>query len=161
MFSMESNEIAHGSFGYVFPGKDKRGSVHKSVVFKSFVILNEAEEVAAVKEVRHAKLLRGHPHIAHLEIAFIDQCREQSSDRVLQRTILVYERYMMTLSEMRVACPRAFETAFVQANVVWQLLQALGRMHMAAILHRDVKPGNIWVDLDGKGQGSETIYKNS
>lgn len=132
-------EIGHGGMATVYRAHD--GRLGRDVAVK--VIhrhLRESDEVAArfTSEARAVAMLR-HPNIVEV----YDVSGEHDAERFLV-VELVRGTTLRKLLASRGALPPE-----IAAAIAMELAAALGHAHARGVIHRDVKPENVLVDLDG------------
>ena len=133
--------IGEGAMGIVYRAKDRA-----------------AERPAAVK-VLHKHLVQSREYLSRFkrEAQAASRFRHESAVRVLgtgeteERLPYIAMDLVLRRSLREIIAADAPIPAGRAANLVAQLLRALGAAHKAGIVHRDMKPDNIRVGLDEDG----------
>ncbi|MEZ4293844.1 MAG: serine/threonine-protein kinase [Polyangiaceae bacterium] len=137
-------EIGHGGMATVYRAKDKRlgREVAVKILHKH---LRESSEVAArfVAEARAAAKLR-HPNIVEV----YDVSADNDRYRFLVVELIRGTTLRKILQENREM------PAEIGASIVLELCEALAHAHDAGIIHRDVKPENVLIELPAGCKGS-------
>lgn len=127
-------KLGEGTYGIVFKAVDKRSG--KVVALKRIKMEHEEEgvpasalrEVAAVRELRHPNIVR-----------LFEMCCSRTSIYMIfeysDMDLRAYIRQSTDISESLVV------------SMVYQLVQAIECCHAHGILHRDLKPQNILVNM--------------
>lgn len=143
-------KLGEGGFGLVFVVLDKRD--FRQYVLKEVCCINEEEAKDAMREMVLLRLLR-HPYIVkykdfwqeklHVFIV-MEYCQGGDVSAVIEEGIPIPEKRVVT----------------------WliQILLALAHIHSHNVLHRDIKPGNLflnkWKDIKIGDFGLSTVRKN-
>ncbi|XP_067144669.1 cyclin-dependent kinase 2-like [Centruroides vittatus] len=135
---LKLEKIGEGTYGVVYKAKDKvTGSL---VALKKIRLESEAEgvpstairEIALLKELKHTNVVR-----------LIDVIH---SDKKLY---LVFEYLYQDLKKLMDAShPTGLPLPLVK-SYLWQLLQGIAYCHSHRVLHRDLKPQNLLIDIEG------------
>jgi len=135
--------LGAGGFGRVWLARDTQLAVNvalKEVVLPAALSGPEQAErlERAEREARNAARLRGHPNIVTVYDVVIQ-------DGVPWTVMQLIEGQSLE-DHLKEHGPLPVDLA---AKVVDGLLKALGAAHAAGIVHRDVKPANVMLSLDG------------
>jgi len=137
-------EIGHGGMATVYRAKDKRlgREVAVKIIHKH---LRESSEVATrfTAEARAAAKLR-HPNIVEV----YDVSADEDRYRFLVVELIRGTTLRKVLQEHREM------PAEIGAAIVLELCDALTHAHEAGIIHRDVKPENVLIELPAGCKGS-------
>lgn len=132
--------VGKGSFGAVY--KVKRVSDGKSLVWKEidYGQMSEKEKQQLVTEVNILRELK-HPHI----VRYHDRVLDKPNTR-----IYIVMEYCEGGDLLRLITKCRAANDYIAEDVVWkiltQVLLALYACHKGKILHRDIKPGNVFLD---------------
>lgn len=133
-------KIGEGTYGVVYKARDKATGKH--IALKKIRLAHEAEGVpsTAIREIALLKELR-HPNVVRL----LDVVPHD------KKLYLVFE-YMS--EDLKKHMDKAVSTktplaAQLVKSYLWQLLQGIAYCHSHRILHRDLKPQNLLIDLEG------------
>src|SRR5262245_40074687 len=144
-------EIGHGGMATVYRSKDKRlgREVAVKIIHKH---LRENSEVAArfTAEARAAAKLR-HPNIVEVYDVSADEDRYR---------YLVVELIRGTTLR-KVLQDHRDMPAEIGAAIVLELCEALTHAHEAGIIHRDVKPENVLIELPDAAAGAPANEQGS
>lgn len=132
--------VGKGAFGAVF--KVKRVSDGKSLVWKEidYGQMSEKEKQQLVAEVNILRELK-HPHI----VRYHDRVLDKPNTR-----IYIVMEYCEGGDLLRLISKCRAANDYIAEDVIWkvltQVLLALHACHKGKILHRDIKPGNVFLD---------------
>lgn len=131
-------KIGQGSQGVVYKAIQK--SLGREVVLK---VSRSVEEQSRLEYRREAEILSGirHPNIVLLlDFGLLDSLTYTAYPYIPGRTLfdLLVERKTIAWREA--------------AKLAHEIASALERVHRQGVIHRDVKPSNIWIAEDGQAQ---------
>ncbi len=132
--------LGAGQFGVVYRAHDPL--LDRSVALKvphPGRFESEKDRLRALREAKAAAQLR-HPHVVPVYEA------GGEGDRFYIAAAFVEGRTLEELAEQRPPDPRR------AATIVRQLADALDYAHRRGVVHRDVKPGNVMIDVQGEPQ---------
>uniref|UniRef100_L7M2B0 Putative cyclin-dependent kinase 2 n=1 Tax=Rhipicephalus pulchellus TaxID=72859 RepID=L7M2B0_RHIPC len=133
-------KIGEGTYGVVYKARDR--STGRYIALKKIRLESEAEGVpsTAIREIALLKELR-HPNIVRL----LDVVPND------QKLYLVFEYMSEDLKKHmdRAASSKTPLAVNLVKSYLWQLLQGIAYCHSHRILHRDLKPQNLLIDLEG------------
>ncbi|KAK8768648.1 cyclin-dependent kinase 2-like [Amblyomma americanum] len=133
-------KIGEGTYGVVYKARDK--ATGQYIALKKIRLAHEAEGVpsTAIREIALLKELR-HPNIVRL----LDVVPHD------KKLYLVFEYMSEDLKKHmdKAASTKTPLTAQLVKSYLWQLLQGIAYCHSHRILHRDLKPQNLLIDLEG------------
>jgi len=125
--------LGRGKYSDVFEGIDI--TTEKKVVIK---ILKPVRKIKIAREIRILQILRNGPHIVELIDMCLDQCTSTPS--------LIFE-YLSPINLKQIMLNLSLEEIKMY---MYQVFQAMDYCHSKGIMHRDIKPMNIIVDVDSK-----------
>jgi serine/threonine protein kinase len=131
--------IGHGAMGVVYEGRDLREG--RAVAIK---VLNRLTDTRRFRREVSLAVGLDHPRLCRVFDAGI-----QGTTPYLVMERLVGESLHDRLARGRLGLPSA-------AAIASQLLEAVSAMHRAGILHRDIKPGNVFL-LAEPGSGEPSV----
>eukprot|EP00736_Rhodelphis_marinus_P006348 Rmarinus@m.4997 len=126
--------IGQGSYGVVWRAKDLKagGIVAMKKIFGAFE--NKTDAQRCLREIDFLCQLAGHPNIVRLLRVY--------------RAANNYDLYLI-FELLSLDLHRAIQAKILQEShrryITWQVLRALKFMHAGGIVHRDVKPANIFL----------------
>jgi casein kinase II subunit alpha len=126
--------LGRGKYSDVFEGFDS--TTNKKVVIK---ILKPVRKVKIAREIRILQILRGGPHIVEM----IDTCLDQSTST----PSLIFE-YLSPTNLKQIMLTLSLEDIKIY---MYQVFKAMDYCHSKGIMHRDIKPMNIIVNVETKG----------
>lgn len=147
-------QIGAGAMGVVWRAHDIR--LDRTVAVKQLLMqpgLGEAETEAAgaraMREGRIAARLQ-HPHAISVYDVALDDIEGSATSAIVGRAVpwLVME-YLPSRSLAAVLAERGTLPPREVAKIGRQIAAALAAAHRAGIVHRDVKPGNVLLGMDG------------
>ena len=134
-------EIGHGAMGVVYRALDP--VIERELAIKTLKPDLPADTVAEVRE-RFLREARSAGKLSHPNIVIVHDVGEENGVAYMAMELL-QGRSLKELLSGRLT----FETA---ASVAAQVADALHHAHVASIVHRDVKPGNIVVSDSGQAK---------
>ena len=138
-------QIAKGSFGRVLAGRDllhpsQRCGVAIKLVACTGNDVNSKDLRMILREI-HCLQILDHPNILQMSDAFMAPATDNGSTLVC----LVTPRYAANLAEIA----RTQELSMAhRKSILVSVCRGLAYMHLASIVHRDVKPQNILINAD-------------
>lgn len=132
--------LGSGTSGAVFEGRDGVTRARVAVKLLHGDLLTSEEHVARfIREARTAARIQ-HPGV----VAFLDAGRHTDGRPYLVQEFLHGETLQDLMDRGELILPQIFELSL-------QLLEALGAVHEAGLVHRDVKPENVLLFYDEFG----------
>jgi len=133
-----TGRLGVGGMGVVYDAEDQR--LARPVALKFLADELAANPDAARRLRREAKLLAqlNHPNI----------CTVYEIDEFEGRSFIAMERLQGTSLKLHIA-RNTLDTAAI-LDIAIQIAEALHRAHESGIVHRDIKPGNIFVSAAGQ-----------
>lgn len=131
-------KIGEGTYGVVYKAIDKVTS--RTIALKKIRLESESEGVpsTAIREIALLKEL-DHPNVVRLEDVIVFK----------KKLFLVFEYLNKDLKQlMDQSAPDGLPHSLVK-SYLWQLLQGIAYCHSHRILHRDLKPQNLLIDIEG------------
>lgn len=133
-------KIGEGTYGVVYKARDR--DTGQYIALKKIRLENETEGVpsTAIREISLLKELR-HPNVVRL----LDVLPED------KKLYLVFEYMTEDLKkhmDKAASCKTPLAVKLVK-SYLWQLLQGIAYCHSHRILHRDLKPQNLLIDVEG------------
>lgn len=131
-------KIGEGTYGIVYKAIDKVTS--RTIALKKIRLDSESEGVpsTAIREIALLKEL-DHPNVVRLEDVIVFK----------KKLFLVFEYLNKDLKQlMDQSTPDGLPHSLVK-SYLWQLLQGIAYCHSHRILHRDLKPQNLLIDIEG------------
>ncbi|XP_071484181.1 cyclin-dependent kinase 2-like [Diadema antillarum] len=132
-------KIGEGTYGVVYKAKDLASG--KTVALKKIRLDTEAEGVpsTAIREIALLKELDHENIVKLLDVVHSDK-----------KLYLVFEFMNQDLKKyMDVAPPSGLPTGLVK-SYLQQLLRGIAFCHVHRVLHRDLKPQNLLIDVEGR-----------
>lgn len=132
-------KIGEGTYGLVYKAKIKKTS-----------------ELVALKEIRLESEDEGTPSTAVREVAILKQLQHQNivqlHDVIHTETslTLVFEYLDQDLKNYLDACGEGGIEKYTVKSFLYQLLQGIAYCHQHRVLHRDLKPQNLLINMDGE-----------
>jgi len=132
-------KIGEGTYGVVYKAKDRKRNV--LVALKKIRLESEDEGTpsTAVREVSILKQLQ-HPNIVEL----YEVIHTENS------LTLVFEYLDQDLKNYLDACGEKGIDPYTVKSFLYQLLQGIAHCHKNHILHRDLKPQNLLINMEGE-----------
>lgn len=135
-------KLGQGAFGEVFRAQDQVGGVTVAIKTIPDEVGRDEEELADLKQNFMLVSTLNHPHIANYKN--LEYCKETG------KHLLVMEYVAgMSLSKFRKAKPENKVPVEEAIKICRQIADALDYAHQNAILHRDIKPGNVYITATG------------
>jgi cyclin-dependent kinase len=131
--------IGEGTYGLVYKAKNKK--TNELVALKKIRLESEDEGTpsTAVREISILKQLQ-HPNIVQLQ----EVIHTESS------LTLVFEFLDQDLKNFLDACGEKGIDDYTIKSFLYQLLQGIAYTHKHRILHRDLKPQNLLINMEGE-----------
>lgn len=137
---LKIEKIGEGTYGVVYKGKNKKTG--ELVAMKKIRLESEDEGVpsTAIREISLLKELR-HPNIVSLEDVMMEE----------QRLYLIFEFLTMDLKKYldKIETGTYMDPKLVK-SYLYQMNEAILFCHQRRVLHRDLKPQNLLITMDGK-----------
>jgi cyclin-dependent kinase len=132
-------KIGEGTYGVVYKAKDRKRNI--LVALKKIRLESEDEGTpsTAVREVSILKQLQ-HPNIVEL----YEVIHTENS------LTLVFEYLDQDLKNYLDACGEKGIDPYTVKSFLYQLLQGIAHCHKNHILHRDLKPQNLLINMEGE-----------
>jgi len=132
-------KIGEGTYGLVYKARDK--VTNQLVALKKIRLESEDEGTpsTAVREISILKQLQ-HPNIVQL----IEVIHTETS------LTLVFEYLDQDLKNYLDACGEKGIDDYTIKSFLFQLLQGIGYCHKHRVLHRDLKPQNLLINMEGE-----------
>ncbi|KAL5010336.1 hypothetical protein ScPMuIL_012641 [Solemya velum] len=131
-------KIGEGTYGVVYKARDK--TTGKLVALKKIRLDAESEGVpsTAIREISLLKEL-DHPNVVRL----LDVVHSE------KKLYLVFEYLNQDLKKYMDCAPAAGLPSSLIKSYLYQLLEGIAFCHAHRVLHRDLKPQNLLIDVDG------------
>lgn len=131
-------KIGEGTYGVVYKARDQ--ITGRLVALKKIRLDTESEGVpsTALREISLLKELN-HPNVVRL----LDVVHGE------QKLYLVFEYLNQDLKKFMDASTSSELTTALVKSYMWQLLQGVAYCHSNRVLHRDLKPQNLLIDIYG------------
>lgn len=132
-------KIGEGTYGEVFKAQNRRTG--EIIALKKIRMESEDEGIpsTAVREISILKQL-DHPNIVHLHDVILTEIS----------LTLVFEYLDQDLKNYLDACGDKGIDDYTVKSFLFQLLQGIGYCHEHRVLHRDLKPQNLLINMDGE-----------
>jgi len=131
------NTLGKGSFGIVMSARERSSQSLDAVKIIDSREGQDRKRELAMQEVKVWRAVGRHPSVAELRRVFCDS-------RVV---FMVMERCECTVSEKADSNPELLQSGL--PHLLHQMLLGLEACHRASVVHRDVKPDNYLIGLDG------------
>jgi len=131
-------KIGEGTYGVVYKAQDKKTG-----------------ELLALKKIRLEAEDEGIPSTAIREISLLKQLQHPNIVRLYdvvhteKKLTLVFEYLDQDLKKYLDSCVDGLENQTIK-SFLYQLLQGIAYCHQHRVLHRDLKPQNLLINLDGE-----------
>eukprot|EP01006_Ploeotia_vitrea_P015936 TRINITY_DN46331_c0_g1_i1.p1 TRINITY_DN46331_c0_g1~~TRINITY_DN46331_c0_g1_i1.p1 ORF type:complete len:295 (+),score=157.90 TRINITY_DN46331_c0_g1_i1:158-1042(+) len=132
-------KIGEGTYGVVYKAKDKKTG--EMLALKKIRLEQEDEGIpsTAIREISLLKQLQ-HPNIVRLyDVVHTDK-----------KLTLVFEFLDQDLKKYLDACGDNGLDIYTVKSFLFQLLQGVSYCHQHRVLHRDLKPQNLLINMDGE-----------
>jgi len=132
-------KIGEGTYGVVYKAKDKKTG-----------------ELLALKKIRLEAEDEGIPSTAIREISLLKQLQHPNIVRLYdvvhteKKLTLVFEFLDQDLKKYLDACGDNGLEAYTIKSFLFQLLQGIAYCHQHRVLHRDLKPQNLLINMEGE-----------
>jgi len=132
-------KIGEGTYGIVYKAKDKKTG-----------------ELLALKKIRLEAEDEGIPSTAIREISLLKQLQHPNIVRLYdvvhteKKLTLVFEFLDQDLKKYLDACGDAGLEPYTVKSFLFQLLQGIAYCHQHRVLHRDLKPQNLLINMEGE-----------
>jgi len=132
-------KIGEGTYGIVYKAKDKKSG-----------------ELLALKKIRLEAEDEGIPSTAIREISLLKQLQHPNIVRLYdvvhteKKLTLVFEFLDQDLKKYLDACGDNGLEAYTVKSFLYQLLQGIAFCHEHRVLHRDLKPQNLLINMEGE-----------
>lgn len=132
-------KIGEGTYGVVYKAKDKRTG-----------------QLLALKKIRLEAEDEGIPSTAIREISLLKQLHHPNIVRLFdvvhteKKLTLVFEFLDQDLKKYLDACGDNGLEAYTIKSFLFQLLQGINYCHTHRVLHRDLKPQNLLINMEGE-----------
>jgi len=128
-------ELGHGGMGSVFRARHLRLGREVAVKFLPAELADSAEFRTRFAREAHALALLNHPNIVTIH----DYGEEDGQGYIVMELV----EGTTLADQLPLAPARA-------VGIVLQICDALSYAHQQGIVHRDIKPGNVLIDVNGK-----------
>ncbi|XP_052718148.1 cyclin-dependent kinase 2-like [Crassostrea angulata] len=131
-------KIGEGTYGVVYKAQDKTTG-----------------QLVALKKIRLDTESEGVPSTAIREISLLKELDQSCIVRLLdvvhseQKLYLVFEYLNQDLKKYMDSCPASGMPSSLIKSYMHQLLQGIAYCHSHRVLHRDLKPQNLLIDVEG------------
>mmetsp|Transcript_4537 Transcript_4537/g.6031 ORF Transcript_4537/g.6031 Transcript_4537/m.6031 type:complete len:297 (-) Transcript_4537:191-1081(-) len=132
-------KIGQGTYGVVYKAKDKKTA-----------------ELLALKKIRLDAEDEGIPSTAIREISLLKQLQHENIVRLYdvvhteRKLTLVFEYLDQDLKKYLDACGEKGIEPFTVKSFLFQLLRGVAYCHDHRVLHRDLKPQNLLINMEGE-----------
>eukprot|EP00472_Partenskyella_glossopodia_P010560 CAMPEP_0197525022 /NCGR_PEP_ID=MMETSP1318-20131121/10569_1 /TAXON_ID=552666 /ORGANISM="Partenskyella glossopodia, Strain RCC365" /LENGTH=296 /DNA_ID=CAMNT_0043078171 /DNA_START=74 /DNA_END=964 /DNA_ORIENTATION=+ len=132
-------KIGQGTYGVVYKAKDKKTA-----------------ELLALKKIRLDAEDEGIPSTAIREISLLKQLQHENIVRLYdvvhteRKLTLVFEYLDQDLKKYLDACGEKGIEPFTVKSFLYQLLKGIAYCHDHRVLHRDLKPQNLLINMEGE-----------
>jgi len=131
--------VGEGTYGVVYKAKDKQTGELLALKKIRLEVEDEGIPSTAIREISLLKQLQ-HPNIVRLyDVVHTDK-----------KLTLVFEFLDQDLKKYLDACGEAGLDSCTIKSFLYQLLKGIGYCHQHRVLHRDLKPQNLLINLDGE-----------
>lgn len=132
-------KIGEGTYGIVYKAKD-----------------TTTGEILALKKIRLDAVDEGIPSTAIREISLLKQLQHPNIVRLYdvvhtdQQLTLVFEYLDQDLKKYLDACGKGGLNGYIIKSFMHQLIKGVSYCHHHRILHRDLKPQNLLINMEGE-----------
>ena len=130
-------KLGIGGMGVVYEAQDERLPRKVALKFLPDEMADDPDAARRLRREAETIALLSHPHI----------CTIYEVDEHDGRTFIAMER--LEGSNLKVRMARASIETPELARIAVQICEALGAAHAKGVVHRDIKPGNIYLCKDG------------
>jgi cyclin-dependent kinase len=131
--------VGEGTYGVVYKAKDKTTGELLALKKIRLEVEDEGIPSTAIREISLLKQLQ-HPNIVRLyDVVHTDK-----------RLTLVFEFLDQDLKKYLDSCGEGGLDACTIKSFLYQLFKGIGYCHQHRVLHRDLKPQNLLINLDGE-----------
>ena len=131
-------KLGVGGMGVVYDAEDERLPRRVALKFLSEELADDPDATRRLEREAHTVALLNHPHI----------CTIYEIDRHDGRPFIAMERLHGANLKATMA-KRTLQTAEI-LDVALQVTEALEAAHQMGVIHRDIKPGNIFIGTNGQ-----------
>uniref|UniRef100_A0A7S0YX26 non-specific serine/threonine protein kinase n=1 Tax=Hemiselmis tepida TaxID=464990 RepID=A0A7S0YX26_9CRYP len=141
-----TRKLTSGGQGSTCEARDKRSNAKVVIKLVACDSINSGNN--ALQECKMLQSL-SHPHIVAYLDFFIHQ--DEKTQELLVCTVMEFckhgdlSRHLKTVKESKKRLPEGTVLRWIE-----QITSALGHLHSQKIIHRDVKPHNVFITADGK-----------
>jgi len=133
--------LGQGGMGYVVKAFDRRLERHVAVKLLPDALIGTRQGTSRLRREAEILCRLRHPHI--VKVLDADLCCERP---YIIQELLVGEDLGARLCDKRLLSPDEGRRIFIE------LAGALAYLHDQDVLHRDIKPGNVFIDADGSAR---------
>jgi len=140
------DQIGKGAYGTVSKARDLLTGNNVAIKTMRFALTEDGVPMAILREISLLKQLErfDHPNIVRL----LDITHGQRRDREMS-LYLIFEHIHQDLASYLEKCPPPGLELDRIKDLMFQILSAVDFLHSHRIVHRDIKPQNLLVTMDG------------